>query len=105
MMINPDQSVLPSCSEIVETELKYGKDLRIIVDEFYHPMLGTWPSKHVAKNILVHLAKHLAKQTRGQEYPRARGQTRGQEYPRALGQTFGLHCPKGNRLSAIIHEM
>jgi hypothetical protein len=25
----------------VETELKYGKDLRIIVDEFYHPMLGT----------------------------------------------------------------
>ena len=44
MMINPDQSVLPSCSEIVETELKYGKDLRIIVDEFYHPMLGTWPN-------------------------------------------------------------
>jgi len=30
-------------SEIVETELKYGKDLRIIVDEFYHPMLGTEP--------------------------------------------------------------
>ncbi len=25
----------------METELKYGKDLRIIVDEFYHPMLGT----------------------------------------------------------------
>jgi len=31
-------------SEIVETELKYGKDLRIIVDEFYHPMLGMRPS-------------------------------------------------------------
>ncbi len=27
----------------METELKYGKDLRIIVDEFYHPMLGTEP--------------------------------------------------------------
>ena len=28
-------------SEIVETEHKYGGDLRIIMDEFYRPMLGT----------------------------------------------------------------
>ena len=28
-------------SEIVETEIKYGNDLGIIVDEFYRPMLGT----------------------------------------------------------------
>ena len=28
-------------NEIVETEIKYGNDLRIIVDEFYRPMLGT----------------------------------------------------------------
>ena len=27
-------------SEIVETEVKYGNDLRIIMDEFYRPMLG-----------------------------------------------------------------
>ena len=26
-------------TEIVETELKYGRDLRIIVEEFYRPML------------------------------------------------------------------
>ena len=26
-------------TEIVETEVKYGKDLRIIVEEFYRPML------------------------------------------------------------------
>jgi hypothetical protein len=25
--------------EIVETEIKYGRDLRIIVEEFYRPML------------------------------------------------------------------
>jgi hypothetical protein len=26
-------------TEIVETEIKYGRDLRIIVEEFYRPML------------------------------------------------------------------
>ena len=27
-------------TEIIETEIKYGRDLRIILEEFYRPMLG-----------------------------------------------------------------
>ena len=39
-------------SEIVETEIKYGNDLRIIMDEFYRPMLGR---PFIYNNIIKHI--------------------------------------------------
>ena len=46
-------------TEIIETEIKYGRDLRIILEEFYRPMLGKVSNVKTIVTIFNHFGTYL----------------------------------------------